>query len=377
MGLKRPATPFSRWETGWKEQGLGKGPAWGRAGGGAGRRRGPRQGPGAASAVWARGPAAGGRPAGQRWGQDRVLLTPLAISTQGPGHDPAAPPRGPAQWAARSPRTPGVPARRVRPGAATPPVSPVLQALRVRNQRPCGTPEATPRRDPNPRWGVCDAASAHGTQFSAARGAEPAHREAPPRALPVWLPGPERGHRAGDSVSTHTLLHVGARRVWRPVKRRRKTQPGDGWGGRRAPRCRHTVRGRRQVRGRAGSSLFTRHVRGAAGRLCAWSPGGQPPGHLGRRQMSPASLSLRYNSALPWSWLGKGPLSPGPAPRGLSVSCPARCFSTAASWGGERKWGSAQHTSGPACAAWRPRPLPVKAGAAPAGAHPTQEARWW
>lgn len=186
MGLKRPATPFSRWETGWKEQGLGKGPAWGRAGGGAGRRRGPRQGPGAASAVWARGPAAGGRPAGQRWGQDRVLLTPLAISTQGPGHDPAAPPRGPAQWAARSPRTPGVPARRVRPGAATPPVSPVLQALRVRNQRPCGTPEATPRRDPNPRWGVCDAASAHGTQFSAARGAEPAHQEAPaPRAACV------------------------------------------------------------------------------------------------------------------------------------------------------------------------------------------------
>lgn len=205
----------------------------------------------------------------------------------------------------------------------------------------------------------------------------PPTEKPPPRALPVWLPGPERGHRAGDSVSARALLHVGARRVWRPVKRRRKTQPGDGWGGRRAPRCRHTVRGRRQVRGRAGSSLFTRHVRGAAGRLCAWSPGGQPPGHLGRRQMSPASLSLRYNSALPWSWLGKGPLSPGPAPRGLSVSCPARCFSTATSWGGERKWGSAQHTSGPACAAWRPRPLPVKAGAAPAGAHPTQEARWW
>lgn len=290
---------------------------------------------------------------------------------------PSRAPSGSCAVGGSQPSNPGVPARRVRPGAATPPVSPVLQALRVRNQRPCGTPEATPRRDPNPRWGVCDAASAHGTQFSAARGAEPAHREAPPRALPVWLPGPERGHRAGDSVSARALLHVGARRVWRPVKRRRKTQPGDGWGGRRAPRCRHTVRGRRQVRGRAGSSLFTRHVRGAAGRLCAWSPGGQPPGHLGRRQMSPASLSLRYNSALPWSWLGKGPLSPGPAPRGLSVSCPARCFSTATSWGGERKWGSAQHTSGPACAAWRPRPLPVKAGAAPAGAHPTQEARWW
>lgn len=107
MGLKRPATPFSRWETGWKEQGLGKGPAWGRAGGGAGRRRGPRQGPGAASAVWARGLAAGGRPAGQRWGQDRVLLTPLAISTQGPGHDPAAPPRGPAQWRLAALEPPG------------------------------------------------------------------------------------------------------------------------------------------------------------------------------------------------------------------------------------------------------------------------------
>lgn len=226
--------------------------------------------------------------------------------------------------------------------------------------------------------GACATLPPRTARSSPLRGVQsPPTEKPPPRALPVWLPGPERGHRAGDSVSAHTLLHVGARRVWRPVKRRRKTQPGDGWGGRRAPRCRHTVRGRRQVRGRAGSSLITRHVRGAAGRLCAWSPGGQPPGHLGRRQMSPASLSLRYNSALPWSWLGKGPLSPGPAPRGLSVSCPARCFSTAASWGGERKWGSAQHTSGPACAAWRPRPLPVKAGAAPAGAHPTQEARWW
>lgn len=92
---------------------------------------------------------------------------------------------------------PAVPARRVRPGAATPPVSPVLQALRVRNQRPCGTPEATPRRDPNPRWGVCDAASAHGTQFSAAWGC---------RARPPRSPRPARCLCGCPGLSEVTVL---------------------------------------------------------------------------------------------------------------------------------------------------------------------------
>lgn len=110
---------------------------------------------------------------------------------------PSRAPSGSCAVAARSPRTPGVPARRVRPGAATPPVSPVLQALRVRNQRPCGTPEATPRRDPNPRWGVCDAASAHGTQFSAAWGC---------RARPPRSPRPARCLCGCPGLSEVTVL---------------------------------------------------------------------------------------------------------------------------------------------------------------------------